>query len=209
MLKFYYSPRSSATRCSIALEELGLPVEKVHIHLDKGDQKKPEFLAINPNGKVPALVDGDTRVFESVAILIYLGSRYGVEKGLWPKAGTPEEGDALSWTIWGNTEMAIPLFDVIMHGTDIPWAHPKEHRSVYVADKARARWVECAAILDKKLEGRDFILGKNYTLADTALGSVAGMGKMFANLPLDGKNVSAWVQRIQSRPSFGKAMNET
>src|SRR6185437_8047356 len=71
MLKFYYSPRSSASRVHVAIEELGVPYEKIRVHLEPGkeEQKKPEFLAINPNGKIPALVDGDAKVFESLACI--------------------------------------------------------------------------------------------------------------------------------------------
>jgi len=208
MIKFFYSPRSSASRCHMALEELGVPYEKVRIHLDKGDQKKPDFLAINPNGKIPAIVDGDVKVFESLAILLYLGARYGTEKGLWPKLGTPEQGEALSWMMWSGSEIHHALFSVVLNACDIPWAHPKEHRSAFIAEEGRKGWATSIAILDKRLEGRDFLLGKSYSLADTAVGSIVSMGPMFASLPMDGRNVSAWVARLQGRPSFAKVMSE-
>ena len=208
MIKFYYSPRSSATRCQLALEELGVPYEKIRIHLDKGEQKAPDFLAINPNGKIPALVDGDVKLFESLAIILYLGERYGSEKGLWPKAGTREQGEALSWTLWSASEIHHALFGVVMNGCDIPWAHPKEKRSAFIAEEGRKGWAASIAILDRHLAGRDYLLGKSYSLADTALGSVVMMGPMFAQLPLDGQNVTAWLGRLQSRPTFGKVMSE-
>jgi glutathione S-transferase len=208
VIKFYYSPRSSATRCQMALDELGVPYEKVRIHLDKGEQKTPDFLAINPNGKIPALVDGDVKIFESLAIILYLGARYGTEKGLWPKLGTPEQGEALSWTMWSASEIHRGLFDVVMNGCDIPWAHPKDKRSAFVAEEGRKAWATSIAILDKQLEGRDFLLGKTFTLADTAVGSVVSMGPMFAGLPMDGKNVAAWLGRLHARPAYGKAMSE-
>jgi glutathione S-transferase len=93
-LTFYYSPMSSATRIHWALEELGIPYDKVKVDLAAGDQKKPAYLALNPNGKVPLVVDDGTPIFESLAILIYLGERYGVEKGLFPP-GWAERGEAL------------------------------------------------------------------------------------------------------------------
>src|SRR6266545_4462922 len=96
-LIFYYAPMSSATPVYWALEELGVPFEKVKLDLRAGDQKKPEFLKINPNGQVPALVGDGTPMFESVAILLHLGERYGVDKKLWPAAGTPERMGAMSW----------------------------------------------------------------------------------------------------------------
>ena len=86
-LTFYYTPMSSATRVHWALEELGVPYEKVKMDLAAGDQRKPEYLALNPNGKVPLLVGDGTPIFESLAILLHLGETYGVEKGLFPAPG--------------------------------------------------------------------------------------------------------------------------
>src|SRR5579883_1907388 len=117
-LKFYYQPMTSATRVHWALEELGIPYEKHKLDLAAGDQKKPDFLAINPNGKVPAIVDGDAKVFESVAIFAWLGEKYGAERGLWPRVGTAEHAEALSWLVWGTTEVATRVFQHAVHGTD-------------------------------------------------------------------------------------------
>src|SRR3954452_24446147 len=101
---FYYTPMSSATRIHWALEELGVGYEKVKLDLAAGDHKKPEYLALNPNGKVPLIVEGDTPIFESLAILIYLGERYGVEKGLYPELG-PKRAEALRWIAWANVTL--------------------------------------------------------------------------------------------------------
>src|SRR2546430_300796 len=98
-LKFYYSPMSSATRIHWALEELGVPYEKVKLDLTAGDQKKPEYLALNPNGKVPLVVDDGTVIFESLAILLHLGERYGVEKDLFPSAWAPR-AEVFKWMAW-------------------------------------------------------------------------------------------------------------
>lgn len=207
MITFFYSPQSSATRVHVALEELGVPYEKVRLHLDKGDQKKPEFLAVNPHGQIPALTDGDVKVFESLACILYLGERYGVAKGLWPAAGTAPQGEALSWTVWANSELAPSLLDVARHGTDIPWAHPKEHRSDYVASGARAEWSKKVARIDRWLEGRSWLAGSSFTLADLAVGLTVGMGRMICGLPVEGANVTAWVERVTSRPAFGRVMS--
>jgi glutathione S-transferase len=206
MIKFFYSPQSSATRVHVALEELGVPYEKVRLHLDKGDQEKPEFLAINPNGKVPALTDGDAKVFESLACLLWLGERHGVEKGLWPKLGTPEHADALSWTVWGNTELVTSMLEVALHGTDLHFAHDKENRSAFVAECAREEWAEKIAKIDKWLAGREWLAGKSFTLADLAVGLAVGSGKMMCNLPVEGANVGAWVGRVTTRPAFARVM---
>ena len=77
MLKFYYSGAPNPTKVALFLEEAGLPYEAIPVDTRKGDQHKPEFLAINPNAKVPAIVDGDATVFDSNAILLYLAEKTG------------------------------------------------------------------------------------------------------------------------------------
>ena len=101
-ITFYYAPATSATRVHWALEELGISYQKVRLDLAKGEQKSPEFLELNPNGKVPALVDDGTPMFESLAIIIHLGEKYGVAKSLWPAPGSAQSAEALMWAVWGT-----------------------------------------------------------------------------------------------------------
>src|SRR5262245_32266152 len=101
-LALYSFPRSSGTRVHWALEELGVAYEYVSLDRAKNEHRESAYLAINPNGKVPALVDDGERLFESVAILIHLGEKYGRAKGLWP-AQSGERAEALSWTVWSTT----------------------------------------------------------------------------------------------------------
>src|SRR5438876_8657484 len=77
MLKFYFNGSPNPTKVALFLEEAGLPYEPIAVDTRKGDQHKPEFLAVNPNAKVPAIVDGDAVVFDSSAILLYLGEKTG------------------------------------------------------------------------------------------------------------------------------------
>src|SRR3954469_24977510 len=98
---FYAAPQSSSSPVACALQELGVPHERVNLNLAAGEQRKPEYLALNPNGKVPLLVVDGTPMFEALAILQWLGDRYGVEKKLWPAADSPARLEALSWTTWG------------------------------------------------------------------------------------------------------------
>ena len=91
MIDLYTAPTPNGYKASIALEELGLPYEVHVLNLGENEQKKPEYLKINPNGRIPALVDGELTLFESMAINLYLASRYGAQTPLWPAdpAGTP------------------------------------------------------------------------------------------------------------------------
>ena len=94
MLKFYYSAAPNPTKVALFLEETGMPYEAIPVDTRKGDQHKPEFLAINPNAKVPAIVDGDAVVFDSSAILLYLAEKTG--KFL-PAKTDKARGELLSW----------------------------------------------------------------------------------------------------------------
>jgi glutathione S-transferase len=93
-ITFYAAPQSSASPVACALRELAVPHERINLNLAAGDQRKPEYLALNPNGKVPLLVVNGTPMFEAIAIMQWLGDKYGVEKGLWPSADSPARLEA-------------------------------------------------------------------------------------------------------------------
>src|SRR5687768_326574 len=98
-LIFYYAPMSTATIAQLVIEELGIPCERVKLDIQSGDTKKPDFLKLNPNGKVPLIVHDGTVIWESTAITMYLGETFGVDKGLYPAAG-PKRGEAMKWITW-------------------------------------------------------------------------------------------------------------
>jgi glutathione S-transferase len=155
-ITFFYSPQSSATRIHWTLEELGVPYEKVKLDLRAGDQRKPDYLAINPNGKVPAVVLDGTPVFESSAIQIVLGERFGVEKGLWPAAGTPERAQALSWLLWGHVTLGAAFMRYFMNTGS--WIPPElQHKPQ--AEAALKEIHANLALLDARLNGREYVVG--------------------------------------------------
>src|SRR6266487_3360074 len=100
MLKFYYSGAPNPTKVALFLEETGIPYEGIPVDTRKGEQHKPEYLAINPNGKVPAIVDGDVTVFDSNAILLYLAQKTG--KFL-PPDSPAARGQLYSWLMFVGT----------------------------------------------------------------------------------------------------------
>ena len=100
MLKFYYSGAPNPTKVALFLEETGMPYEAIPVDTGKGEQRKPEYLAINPNAKLPAIVDGDVTVFDSNAILLYLAEKTG--KFLPPKSDKAR-GELLSWLMFVAT----------------------------------------------------------------------------------------------------------
>jgi len=208
-ITLYYASMSSAIRTYWAMEELGLPYEKVRLDLMKGEQKTPEFLKINPNGKVPALVDGDAKIFESLAILFHLGETYGTEKGLWPAPNTKEYAEARSWPIWGAMELLPRAMEVAIHGPNsaFPKAPPPEKRATWLAEQATTAWEHNLGILDRQLEGKDHLFGKTFMLCDIAVAGNVNFGMRMVGLPVDAfKNVAARRERCTSRPAFARAM---
>lgn len=206
-ITFFYSPQSSATRVHWTLEELGIPYEKVKLDLRAGDQRKPDFLAINPNGKVPALVLDGTPVFESSAIQILLGERFGVEKGLWPAANTPERAQALSWLLWGQISLGGPFMRYFINTGE--WT-PKELQHAPAGEAALKEVHANLEILDARLRGREFVVGDRFNLADLDLASLCGWAIPTAKLDVSKyPNLQDWLGRMTSRNAFKTAMSAT
>lgn len=198
-ITFYYSPQSNASRIRWSLAELGIPHETIQLDLRAGDQKKPEFLAKNPNGKVPTLVIDGTPMFESIAIQIALGERYGVERGLWPALGSPEHLQALTWIIWGQVTLGGTLFRYMQNTGDY---FPKESQNAKAAEMAHTELKSLLTILDNRLADREYLTGSQFTLADLDLASVMAWGLFAAKIDTTPyKNLNTWLTKIRSRPS--------
>ena len=204
-IKLYSWPMSSGTRVAWALEELALPYEYVPLDAKKQDHRSPEMLAINPHGKVPALDDGGLRLFESGAILLYLGSRYGTAQGLWPEPKAPQAlADAVCWTVWGMTEIGNYMMQTLYHGLDSPVSYKAEDRSHAAAAYNRAQLDRLLDALETRLEGRDHLMG-DFSLVDVATASWLLLGTQLG-LPLEGHpRVVAWCTRCAERPAFQRA----
>jgi glutathione S-transferase len=201
-LKFYYAPMTSATRVHWALEELGVPYEKVKVDLAGGEQRKPEYLALNPNGKVPMLVVDGHPIFESLAILLYLGEQYGVEKGLFPALG-PARAEAFKWMSWGSVTVGDALTRLLRNTSE---RFPAEERNEKAAEAAKKDMASALALLDGALAGKSYLLGEEFSLVDASL---AAFLPFMARLGIDLSpyaNLNAWVSRCISRPALGRAM---
>jgi glutathione S-transferase len=200
---FYGWPQSSASRVHWALEELGVPYEYVKLDRAKGEHRAPAYLAINPGGKVPGLVDGGQRYFESVAILLHLGETYGRPRGLWPATG-PLHAEALCWTVWGSTELQAYMMQYLYHGLDTPVSYARESRSAATADYNHGQFLRALDALDGHLAGRDHVLG-DFSLADipAAASLLFGIG---LGLGLEGRaHVERWLDRCRARPARARA----
>jgi glutathione S-transferase len=203
-IKLYAWPQSSGTRIAWALEELATPYEYVQLDGSKQEHRAASYLAINPHGKVPALVDGEVKLFESGAILIYLGEKYGVAKELWPRGGGQPHADALCWTVWSMVELGQNMMQYAYHGLDSPFSYEAKDRSKAAADYSLSQFNRNVDALEARLEGREHVLG-SFTLVDIAASSLlmfgAYLGVKFDAYP----RVGAWFARCRTRPALARA----
>jgi glutathione S-transferase len=186
-----------------ALEELGAPYEKVHYELMKGEHKTDAFKKLNPNCKVPTVVIDGTPMFESLAILLYLGERYGVEKKLYPGPTEPARMEALSWATWATVTFGgdIQRFIEASHERI-----PKERHNAAQAAAARTDIERDVGILEERMATRKFILGESFSLPDIAFGGALRYVSLLGALDLARyPNVSAYQARLSSRAAFAKS----
>lgn len=203
-ITFYYNPMSSASRVHLSLDELGLSYEKVLIDLQAKHQKKPEFLALNPNGKVPTIVIDGQPMFESIAIQIYLGERFGVERDLWPALGSREHMQALTWLCWHQVSLAGPLFAYLQSVSA-----PEDQRNAAHVATALAEIHEMLKILDARLGETGNLVHAKWTLVDTDAASTVGWGIMVGKLDTAKyKHLHAWLARFEERPVSRAHMSE-
>jgi GST-like protein len=199
MIKFYYSGAPNPMKVALFLEESGLPYEPIPVDTRKGDQHKPEYLAINPNAKVPAIVDGDATVFDSNAILLYLGEKTGK---FMPGKGDKARGELLSWLMF------------IASGVG-PYSGQAVHFRNYAPDKieyAINRYMYEAqrhyGILEARLSKQKYMLGDTYTIVDMALWGWARLipvalgDTAWAKFP----HLKKLMDEISARPAAARAL---
>jgi glutathione S-transferase len=198
VIKLYGIRQSRAMRCLWALEELGVPYENVPTNFAT-DAKKPEFQAVNPNGRIPALVDGDVVLFESMAINLYLAKRYDA-KGLQPKT-LADEARAVQWSFWGMTEVETLLLQVLMNRRFLP--EPQRDESLAKAGEEQLQ--QPLRVLDGALAGKPYLLGESFTIADLNLASILWWAQL-AKVDLSKTpNAKRWLEACCARPGFAKA----
>ena len=199
MLKFYYSGAPNPMKVALFLEEAGLPYDAIPVDTRKGDQHKPEFLAVNPNAKVPAIVDGDAAVFDSNAILLYLAEKTG--KFL-PESTPKNRGELLSWLMFVASGVG-------------PFAGQSVHFRLYAPEKmpyAVNRYMFEAQrhfkLLDVRLKDQPYMVGGTYTIADMAVWGWARLiptvlgEEHWAKFP----NLKRLVDEITTRPAATRAI---
>ena len=158
-MKFYFNGSPNPTKIALFLEEAGLAYEPIPIDTRKGDQFAPAFLAVNPNGKVPAIVDGDAVVFDSNAILLYLADKTG--KFL-PPAGDNARAELLSWLMFVATGLGP------FSGQAVHFKHFAPEKIDYAHKRYQFEAGRHFGVLDARLAERRYLLGETYTIVDMA-----------------------------------------
>ncbi len=198
MLKFYYNLAPNPTKVALCLEEMGLPYDLVPVDTRKGEQHMADFLAINPNAKVPAIVDDGATVFDSNAILLYLAEK----TGKFQPSGLAKRGEMLSWMMFVASGIG-PYSGQAVHFRNVA-PEPKEYAVNRYMFEALRHW----HILDARLATHTWMLGDEYSVVDMAVwgwsrlvGFVLGAEEM-AKMP----NLQRHLDAINARPAAARAL---
>ena len=188
-MKLYYNPQSRAVITKWMLDECGAQYEIVPIDFTKSEHKAPEFLKINPAGKLPALVDGDSKIFEGTAICLYLGDKFP-QANLAPKIGGPERGRYLSLMVYATSQLEPAMGDALLKVESLP----------------QRGWTDFATaqtVVEGELGKGPYLFGDWFTAADIMIGSMFIWKRIFGAPP--GRPVlEAYVDRLLARPKAMK-----
>lgn len=183
MLKLYGAAQSRASIVQWYLEEIEVPYEFVMLDLKNGEHRQPDYLSINPMGKVPAIVDGDLKLWESGAIILYLSEKYGQAP-----TDLAEKSVITQWVIFGNSTLANGLFLEAQREKEMP---------------------RLLTPLNVLLEKQFFLVGDRFTVADVAVGSLLAYVPMMLKLSFEEyPAVADYVKRLTERPAFLKSIGK-
>ena len=185
MLKLYGNLRSRATRCIWMLEEMGEPYELLETSVRPDDLQNPAYLRLNPNARIPTLVDGDTVLWESMAINLYLAQKPGPMHA----ASAAVAGLAAQWSFWAILETEALLLDLLSHRVLLV-EHVRDpshvQRNTLLLQKP-------LGILNQSLSGREHLAGDSFTVADLNVASI---------LASPHPSVARWLERALERPAY-------
>ncbi len=203
-LTLHYYPGNASLTPHVLLEELGVPYALALVDRKANAQKSPEYLKLNPAGRIPVLADGDLVIFETAAIVMHLLDTRGGD-GLAPQIGTSERARFYQWLMYlTNTVQAEahPYFYPDQHATDAAGA-------AQVKQKAEERWTEMFGLLDRELAARGpYLLGERFSALDVYLAMLVRWGRFLKSPPRDLPHVGRLAQTVANRPSWQRAMEQ-
>lgn len=199
MFKLFYSPGSAALAPHCALEEAGAAHEMVLVDTKSGAHKKPEYLKLNPNGRVPTLAHGDFAMYESAAIMMHIADCHPAS-GLAPAIGTPERGRYYQWVIY-QTNTVQEAYMQYFHADH--YGSPAAHADIKAT--AEQRLQPMFAILDAALAAGPYLLGQRFSAADIFLTMMARWSRNMAKPATTYPNIKRCVDLVMARPAIQRA----
>lgn len=199
MYRLHYWPTPNGHKVTLLLEELGLPYEIVPVNIRTGDQFKPEFLTIAPNNRMPALEDeaDGVHLFESGAILLYLADKHGQ---FIPSASKGQgRAEVLQWLFWQMAGLG-PMMGQASH-----FRNYAPEKVPYAIERYTNESLRLLAVMDRRLEDREFLGGADYSIADMACYPWAMLGAKLLAGDMSMPNVERWVAAIAERPATARA----
>jgi glutathione S-transferase len=198
-LKIYGVPRSRAFRTLWLAKELGLDYENVGIDFATGETRTPSYMAINPNGHVPAIDDDGFILWESMAINLYLAKKHGL--GTFYPTRLQDEARAWQWSLWGMTEIERPVLTAMFNRA----IYPEDKRDAAAADAAEQDLQNPLRVLDGAVAKTPYLLGGEFTVADLNVASILSWARParidFAPFP----KAADWLGRCALRPAAKEA----
>ncbi len=192
-----YGQASSRTRRVLwTAEQAGAKYEFRKVALMAGEHLTEEYLRINPNGRVPAMVDGELVLFESAAICMYIAQKHP-DAGLLPPAGSRAAALHTQWMFWIVTELEQPLWSLGKH----TFALPKEYRIEGMKRTAMFEWKRAVPVLAAALAGRDHLVGSSLTVADIMVGHTLAWARAF-KVPFDSDVLEKYLDKMMALPSY-------
>jgi glutathione S-transferase len=196
-LKIYGIARSRAFRALWMAQELGLSYEHVPVDMADGGTRRPEYLAINPNGHIPAIDDDGFILWESMAVNLYLAKKHSAgADGLYPTR-LEDEARAWQWSFWGMTEIERPVLTALFNRALLP----EDRRDESAAAEAERALAAPLKVLDGALAATPYLLGARFTVADLNVASILSWARParidFSAVP----KVEAWMKTCSDRPA--------
>lgn len=200
-LKVFHAPPTRSVRVVWALEELGLPYEVEPVKFDRAYFQSAEWRAISPAGKMPVVHENGRKLIESVAIIHYLAERHAEGK-LARRPLDPDYGDFLQWMHFGEAGMG-PYATMLIAQTRLL---PAEQRIEAMKQWAKGECRSMCAVIETALEGRDYILGEDFSLADISLGYILYLIRMSGESEdILGARTKLYLERLMAREAWKKA----
>jgi glutathione S-transferase len=193
-MKLYEFAPTRSIRVRWTLQELGVDYESIPVNLLAGEHQRPEFLKINPAGKIPVLVDGDLVLTESVAIVLYLADKYS-SKRLIP-TDLEQRAQLNRWLLFAATELEQPLWRIARH----TMLYPEDQRLPGDVLLASQEFKTMASVLEKHMQGRQFVVGDSVTVADFVVAYTldwANEDQLMDGFP----QLLAYMKRMYTRPN--------